>query len=221
MGTLPRFCSRRVDSPLSVSYSSNFAAIMMRDLFVLCLVPLAVLSTPMPYKDDGYDKEYKGDSYDGDSYTKDDVRQEACLQADLRHRLQRVLRELLRSHLPHHAQGEVHGCPLSALRRRPDQPAEAQVLRGGGGRLQVARGCEVPDCPGRLHRPEVQQGPRACLRYCLRHHFLDQGEEYLHQRPQPVLQARGEDHRRQDLQDLYQVRLPHRVRLRQGLLRQG
>merc|ERR1712018_1113854 len=72
MGILPRFCFRRVDSPLLASYSSNFAAIMMRDLFVLCLVPLAVLSTPMPYKDDGYDKEYKGDSYDGDSYTKDD-----------------------------------------------------------------------------------------------------------------------------------------------------
>jgi len=72
MGILPRYCSRRVDSPLIVSYFSNFAAIMMRDLFVLCLVPLAVLSTPMPYKDDGYDKEYKGDSYDGDSYTKDD-----------------------------------------------------------------------------------------------------------------------------------------------------
>merc|ERR1712018_860667 len=70
MGTLPRFCSRRVDSPLSVSYSSNFAAIMMRDLFVLCLVPLAVLSTPMPYKDDGYDKDTYGG--DGDSYTKDD-----------------------------------------------------------------------------------------------------------------------------------------------------
>ena len=46
---------------------------MMRDLFVLCLVPLAVLSTPMPYKDDGYDK-YDKDTYggDGDSYTKDD-----------------------------------------------------------------------------------------------------------------------------------------------------
>merc|ERR1712154_607485 len=72
MGILPRFCFRRVDSPLLASYSSNFAVIMMRDLFVLCLVPLAVLSTPMPYKDDGYDKEYKGDSYDGDSYTKDD-----------------------------------------------------------------------------------------------------------------------------------------------------
>merc|ERR1712018_608918 len=72
MGILPRFCFRRVDSLLLVSYSSNFAVIMMRDLFVLCLVPLAVLSTPMPYKDDGYDKEYKGDSYDGDSYTKDD-----------------------------------------------------------------------------------------------------------------------------------------------------
>merc|ERR1711878_45097 len=72
MGILPRICFRRVDSPLSASYSSNFATIMMRDLFVLCLVPLAVLSTPMPYKDDGYDKEYKGDSYDGDSYTKDD-----------------------------------------------------------------------------------------------------------------------------------------------------
>merc|ERR1712018_447184 len=72
MGILPRFCFRRVDSLLLVSYSSNFAAIMMRDLFVLCLVPLAVFSTPMPYKDDGYDKEYKGDSYDGDSYTKDD-----------------------------------------------------------------------------------------------------------------------------------------------------
>merc|ERR1711963_1223463 len=72
MGILPRFCFRRVDSPLSASYSSNFATIMMRDLFVLYLVPLAVLSTPMPYKDDGYDKEYKGDTYDGDSYTKDD-----------------------------------------------------------------------------------------------------------------------------------------------------
>merc|ERR1712209_73138 len=72
MRTLPRFCFRRVDSPLLASYFSNFAVIMMRDLFVLCLVPLAVLSTPMPYKDDGYDKEYKGDSYDGDSYTKDD-----------------------------------------------------------------------------------------------------------------------------------------------------
>ena len=48
---------------------------MMRDLFVLCLVPLAVLSTPMPYKDDGYDKGYEKDSYGddhGDSYTKDD-----------------------------------------------------------------------------------------------------------------------------------------------------
>merc|ERR1712039_519933 len=44
--------------------------IMMRDLFVLCLVPLAVLSTPMPYKDDGYDKDTYGG--DGDSYTKDD-----------------------------------------------------------------------------------------------------------------------------------------------------
>merc|ERR1712045_13565 len=72
MGVLPRFCFRRVDSPLLVSYYSDRAAIMMRDLFVLCLVPLAVLSTPMPYKDDGYDREYKGDSYDGDSYTKDD-----------------------------------------------------------------------------------------------------------------------------------------------------
>merc|ERR1712039_296333 len=35
-----------------------------------CLVPLAVLSTPMPYKDDGYDKDTYGG--DGDSYTKDD-----------------------------------------------------------------------------------------------------------------------------------------------------
>merc|ERR1711978_265680 len=70
MGTLLRFCFRRVDSPLLASYSSNFAVIMMRDLFVLCLVPLAVLSTPMPYKDDGYDKDTYGG--DGDSYTKDD-----------------------------------------------------------------------------------------------------------------------------------------------------
>jgi len=47
---------------------------MMRDLFVLCLVPLAVFATPMPYKDDGYDKGYDKDTYggDGDSYTKDD-----------------------------------------------------------------------------------------------------------------------------------------------------
>merc|ERR1712177_159035 len=72
MGIHPRFCCRWVDSSLLVSNFSNIAVIMMRDLFVLCLVPLAVLSTPMPYKDDGYDKEYKGDSYDGDSYTKDD-----------------------------------------------------------------------------------------------------------------------------------------------------
>merc|ERR1712223_258846 len=50
--------------------SCNIAVIMMRDLFVLCLVPLAVLSTPMPYKDDGYDKDAYGG--DGDSYTKDD-----------------------------------------------------------------------------------------------------------------------------------------------------
>merc|ERR1711948_46762 len=50
--------------------SCNIAVIMMRDLFVLCLVPLAVLSTPMPYKDDGYDKDTYGS--DGDSYTKDD-----------------------------------------------------------------------------------------------------------------------------------------------------
>merc|ERR1712018_628100 len=148
MGTLPRFCSRRVDSPLSVSYSSNFAAIMMRDLFVLCLVPLAVLSTPMPYKDDGYDKEYKGDSYDGDSYTKDDGYGKKLVCKPIYDTVYKVLRELLRSYLPHHAQGEVHGRPLPALRRRPDQPAEAQVLRGGGGSLQAARGCEVPDCPG-------------------------------------------------------------------------
>merc|ERR1711992_120637 len=74
MGILPRFCFRRVESSLLVSNFSNFAVIMMRDLFVLCLVPLAVLSTPMPYKDDGYDKGYEKDSYgdDGDSYTKDD-----------------------------------------------------------------------------------------------------------------------------------------------------
>merc|ERR1712117_670075 len=74
MGILPRSCFRRVDSPLLTFIFSNFAAIMMRDLFVLCLVPLAVLSTPMPYKDDGYDKGYEKDSYgdDGDSYTKDD-----------------------------------------------------------------------------------------------------------------------------------------------------
>merc|ERR1712177_187090 len=72
MGIHPRFCCRWVDSSLLVSNFSNIAVIMMRDLFVLCLVPLAVLSTPMPYKDDGYDKDYKGDSYDGDSYTKDD-----------------------------------------------------------------------------------------------------------------------------------------------------
>merc|ERR1711992_279051 len=74
MGILPRFCFRRVDSTTLISKFSNFAAIMMRDLFVLCLVPLAVLSTPMPYKDDGYDKGYEKDSYgdDGDSYTKDD-----------------------------------------------------------------------------------------------------------------------------------------------------
>merc|ERR1712224_496535 len=75
MGIHPRFCIRWVDSPILVSNFSNFAAIMMRDLFVLCLVPLAVLSTPMPYKDDGYDKGYEKDSYGddhGDSYTKDD-----------------------------------------------------------------------------------------------------------------------------------------------------
>merc|ERR1712078_98759 len=75
MGIHPRFCIRRVDSPLLDFYSFKFAAIMMRDLFVLCLVPLAVLSTPMPYKDDGYDKGYEKDSYGddhGDSYTKDD-----------------------------------------------------------------------------------------------------------------------------------------------------
>merc|ERR1712193_390182 len=74
MGIHPRFCCRWVDSSLLVSNFSNFAVIMMRDLFVLCLVPLAVLSTPMPYKDDGYDKGYEKDSYgdDGDSYTKDD-----------------------------------------------------------------------------------------------------------------------------------------------------
>merc|ERR1711944_282659 len=70
MGILPRFCFRRVDSLLPVSYYSNSVVIMMRDLFVLCLVPLAVLSTPMPYKDDGYDKDTYGG--DGDSYTKDD-----------------------------------------------------------------------------------------------------------------------------------------------------
>merc|ERR1712214_277050 len=75
MGILPRFCYRWVESPLIVSQISYFAFIMMRDLFVLCLVPLAVLSTPMPYKDDGYDKGYEKDSYGddhGDSYTKDD-----------------------------------------------------------------------------------------------------------------------------------------------------
>merc|ERR1712027_302605 len=59
MGILPRFCFRRVDSQVLASYSSEFVAIMMCDLFVLCLVPLAVFSTPMPYKDDGYDKDYK------------------------------------------------------------------------------------------------------------------------------------------------------------------
>ena len=63
---------------------------MWRDLFVLCLVPLAVLSSPMSqgYKDDGYGDQggYDagstatasygsgggGDDYKGDSYTKDD-----------------------------------------------------------------------------------------------------------------------------------------------------
>jgi len=50
---------------------------MWRDLFVLCLVPLAVLASPMSqgYKDDGYDNGgYDKDSYGdkGESYTKDD-----------------------------------------------------------------------------------------------------------------------------------------------------
>merc|ERR1712001_147263 len=74
MGIRPRFCFRRVESLPLVLQSSNVSAIMMRDLFVLCLVPLAVFATPMPYKDDGYDKGYDKDTYggDGDSYTKDD-----------------------------------------------------------------------------------------------------------------------------------------------------
>jgi len=50
---------------------------MWRDIFVLCIVPFAVLASPMTqgYKDDGYgEKGYSDDGYGGagDSYTKDD-----------------------------------------------------------------------------------------------------------------------------------------------------
>merc|ERR1711936_1465237 len=74
MGIRPGSRFRRVESLPLVLNSSNIAANMMRDLFVLCFVPLAVLSTPMPYKDDGYDKGHDKNTYggDGDSYTKDD-----------------------------------------------------------------------------------------------------------------------------------------------------
>merc|ERR1712244_148028 len=130
MGVLPRFCFRRVDSPLLVSYYSDRAAIMMRDLFVLCLVPLAVLSTPMPYKDDGYDKEYKGDSYDGDSYTKDDGygKSSSASRSTTQSTRSTARATTIASAAPRTRRSARMSPP--ALRRRPDQPAEAQVLRG-------------------------------------------------------------------------------------------
>ena len=187
---------------------------MWRDLFVLCLVPLAVLASPMSqgYKDDGYDNGgYDKDSYGdkGESYTKDDgygkkmtctpvfdtVFQEFCESY-----FDRVCRTTHQEKCVDVPDQNCRAVMTNQQKRKCFEVDEVVCkLREDVKYQTVQVGYTVQKCSKvqgnvkricqfvQFRRLLKTSYFRARLRHCFRHLFHDQGEVHVHQRSQPVL----------------------------------